>query len=500
MPWRSRLVKRKLLFLVHVGLMMAASAVVHADESWDAIYLGGSKIGFIHASVEKVVDRGKDRLRVRIEIEQKLLRGNDISDTKLSYETIETLSGQVVKLDTRTLAGNDNRELRTYGDLVRGKMNLILDGAGKQQKLQIPWGPEVRGPYAAEQSLARQPIAENEKRSLKMFMPDLNRICELQLQARGFERVVVADKTYRSLLRVEQTHKVDGKRRPELDATLWVDAKGQVLKSEQDVLGGIVIYRTTEEAAKSNEGPIQFDLIKNTIIKVASKIPTPGRTRYARYRLTLKDGDLSELIPNDPRQRLQPGPTKNTGTLEVKSIGRSDGAPGPAKVDSQFTKPNALVTSQDSQVRRLTLRATQDIIDPWHKAELINHFVFESIRDKNFGIAFAVASEVARNLSGDCTEHSVLAAAMYRSAGIPSRVAVGVIYVEAHGGFGYHMWNEIYINGRWIALDPTWDQATVDAVHIKLSDSSLEGVSPFETFMPVLRVSGKLDIEPIEIR
>ena len=60
----------------------------------------------------------------------------------------------------------------------------------------------------------------------------------------------------------------------------------------------------TAALAMSSGGPIQFDLIKNTIIKVASKIPTPGQTRYAKYRLTLKDGDLSELIPNDPRQRF----------------------------------------------------------------------------------------------------------------------------------------------------------------------------------------------------
>jgi hypothetical protein len=481
------------------GLVLAASTG-YAQESWDAIYLGGAKIGFIHTFVEKVQDRGRDFLRVRIEIEQNLKRGKDVAATRLMYGTIETLSGQVLKLDTLTKAGEGNRELRAHGNVIRGKMNLILEGAGERQQLQIPWSPEVRGPYAAEQSMAHKPMGENEQRSLKMFMPDLNKICDVQLQSRGLERVVLGDKSYRSLLRVEQTHKVDGKRRPEFDATLWVDANGQVLKSEQDLFGGIVIYRTTEEGAKSAGGPIQFDLIKNTVIKVASKIPTPERTRYVKYRLTLKDGDLSEVIPNDPRQALQPSPQKNTGMLEIKSVGLLDGEPGPAEVDPQFVKPNALVTSQDSQVRSLAHRATRGIVDPWQQAQRINHFVFEIIRDKNFGVAFAAASEVARNLTGDCTEHSVLAAAMYRAVGIPSRVAVGLIYVEEQAGFGYHMWNEVYINQRWIALDPSFDQARVDAVHIKLSDSSLEGISPFETFLPVLRVSGKLDIEPIELR
>jgi hypothetical protein len=62
------------------------------------------------------------------------------------------------------------------------------------------------------------------------------------------------------------------------------------------------------------------------------------------------------------------------------------------------------------------------------------------------------------------------------------------------------MWNEVYVNNRWVALDPSWDQTAVDATHIKLSDSSLEGVSPFSAFLPLLQVMGKLEIEPLELR
>jgi len=94
----------------------------------------------------------------------------------------------------------------------------------------------------------------------------------------------------------------------------------------------------------------------------------------------------------------------------------------------------------------------------------------------------------------------VLVAAMCRVLGIPSRVAVGLIYADHLGGFGYHAWNEVYVNRRWVAIDAAFDQSTVDAVHIKLSDTSLDGVSPFEAFMPLARVINKLSLEPIEIR
>ena len=62
------------------------------------------------------------------------------------------------------------------------------------------------------------------------------------------------------------------------------------------------------------------------------------------------------------------------------------------------------------------------------------------------------------------------------------------------------MWNEVYVNRRWVAVDSAYDQSQVDAAHIKLSDSSLDGVAPFESFLPVTRVIGKLKMEVVEIR
>ncbi len=467
-------------------------------ESWDAIYLGGSKIGHVHTFVEKVQYKGKEYQRVRIHIEQRLKRDKDISVVNLEYGTIETLDGEVLRLDTRILAG-DGKDIRAHGDVIGGKMRLILE-SGERQELVIPWSSDVRGPYAPEQSMARSPMHEHERRDLKMFMVELNKICDITLASGGIEPVILGDGSSRPLLRVMQTTNVDGKPRPEFDATMWVDSSGQVLKGEHDIFGGIVMYRTTKEAATSMGGPIQFDLIKSTVIKIGRVISDPEQTRQVKYRIYLNSGDPKETIPTDSRQTVALEAKKNEAILEVKTAGILDGQPGPAEVDAQYSKPNVLITSADSRVVALSEKASRAAVDPWEKARRINHWVFENIRDKNFGVAFAAANEVARNLSGDCTEHAVLATAMCRAAGIPARVVVGLVYVEGLKGFGYHMWYEIYVNRRWVALDPTFDQSTVDAVHIKIADSSLEGVAPFEVFTPILRVAGKLEIEPLERR
>jgi Transglutaminase-like superfamily len=480
-------------------LTLLGWARAQAQESWDAVYLGGAKIGYVHTFVEKVKDRGRDYLRVRIDIKMSLKRSNNTVDINLMYGTIETLDGEVLKLDTRTQAGQ-GQDLRVHGVVIGGRMKLIIEGAGEPQSKVISWEREVRGPYGPEQSMARQPMKENEERDLKIFMPELNKVCEVKLRARKIEPVLLGDGSQRLLLHVDQSTVVDGKPAPEYDARVFVDAEGQILKSEQDVLGGMVAYRTTKEAAMAPGGPVQFDLILNTVIKTAHKIPEPDNTRHVKYRITLKGSDPALAIPNDARQTLKPEADKGSAILEVASTGLLGGAPAADEPGPEYLRSNNLVTSDDARVQSLAKRVTRGVVDPWEKAARINQWVFQNIKNKNFKVAFASGAEVARRLSGDCTEHSVLATAMCRAVGIPARVAIGLIYVDDLEGFGYHMWNEVFVNHRWVALDPTWNQTDVDAVHIKLSDTSLDGVSPFEAFLPLVRVMGKLGIEPIELR
>src|ERR1700722_1807315 len=161
------------------------------NESWDAIYLGGSKIGYVHTYVEKVHYKGKEYQRVRIHIEQRLKRDKDISVVNLEYGTIETLDGEVLRLDTRILAG-DAKDIRAHGDVIGGKMRLILE-SGERQELVIPWSSDVRGPYAPEQSMARKPMTEHERRDMKMFIAELNKVCDITLTAGGIEPVVLGD-------------------------------------------------------------------------------------------------------------------------------------------------------------------------------------------------------------------------------------------------------------------------------------------------------------------
>ena len=92
----------------------------------------------------------------------------------------------------------------------------------------------------------------------------------------------------------------------------------------------------------------------------------------------------------------------------------------------------------------------------------------------------------------------MLLAALCRARGLPARVVVGLVYVDYLGGFGYHMWNEVWLRGRWVSLDATRPAGGTGPNHIKLAHSNLEGEDAAAVFLPVLGVMGKLQIEAEE--
>lgn len=83
-------------------------------------------------------------------------------------------------------------------------------------------------------------------------------------------------------------------------------------------------------------------------------------------------------------------------------------------------------------------------------------FVDRHISTKNFQRGFDLASTVAASRTGDCTEHATLLAALARAHGLPSRVVLGLVLLQAQGepvhAFG-HAWVESHDGSAWKVAD-----------------------------------------------
>jgi transglutaminase-like putative cysteine protease len=99
------------------------------------------------------------------------------------------------------------------------------------------------------------------------------------------------------------------------------------------------------------------------------------------------------------------------------------------------------------------------------------------------------ALDVLKGGRAECQGHALLYAAFARTLGIPTRIVNGIVYAPDFRGFLYHSWNESIVDGRWVAVDPTFGQIPVDATHIKL----LEGQN-LSDLIPLVDMIGKLKV------
>jgi hypothetical protein len=87
--------------------------------------------------------------------------------------------------------------------------------------------------------------------------------------------------------------------------------------------------------------------------------------------------------------------------------------------------------------------------------EKLAGYVSSYIDEPNYIHGFNIASVVASQRSGDCTEYAVLTTALARSLQLPARVVIGTVIVEeeSHVSAIGHAWTEVWHDEQWQILD-----------------------------------------------
>ena len=135
--------------------------------------------------------------------------------------------------------------------------------------------------------------------------------------------------------------------------------------------------------------------------------------------------------------------------------------------------------------------------NPHEKCKRLTSYIGSHLRLSAFSTSLRPASEVAKSKQGDCTEYAVLLAALMRSEGVPSRVAVGFAYVPNPASFAPHMWTEAWIDGQWIPFDATLGGEVNALTRLKVTDSALSDNVTNGTllFIPLLNFLGRATVE-----
>lgn len=481
------------------GLVQSASDAVAkknaesaGEEEWDVYFIQDARVGYARATKHEVDDEGRKLLKIEGEQRLKVKRFGEATDLGFEFTSLETPEGELLSLSSTLEMAQQPTVVS--GWVEGGKLHLQTTAAGKTAESEIEWPADARGYFAMEQDLARKPMQPGERRQLQALMPMSNALGTIEFVAVDYEVTELLSGTY-ELLRIDSTIDQPGGK---LEETIWTDRSGAVLKTFSPVMQ-MSSYRTTKAAALEKTEAL-FDLGDASTVKLSKPLENAHASKQARYRVELAGGDPASVFELAPGQRVKStGPNSAEITVEAlrpeTPLAEQEVSP-PTEAD---LAPNRFIQSDDPKIVAMAREAAGNEQDPWKVAIALERYVHDAVEEKNYSTAFASASEVAESREGDCTEHAVLLAAMARALKMPARVAIGLVYAPSEQGFAFHLWTEVYLNGRWLPLDGTLGRGGIGAAHLKLADSSLAGDNAYASFLPVAQVLGRLKIEVLEI-
>jgi len=511
------------LVALRVPSLATAAEKPSNQERWFSVLMDDKPAGSLHMTVrqEKVGGPIVSSQRMKLSIR----RGPAVITIEQGGTFTESADGKAIS------AGND----QTFGGLAITKVMTFTDkgvetiatqgGVVQETTTPLPEGDWLT-PAAASRYVEKQ-FNDGEKTiTFRTMDPSMGaKVIEMTKTHKGTENIDVLGKTVPAHL---WETRIAGFPVVSLD---YADASGTPLKSTVQMMGiKMTIVAADKEVALAEVSPPE--LLAQTLIKPDKPIKQPRKATSAVYELHIAPGEggqaARDSLVSTGYQRVVWG-DENTARVVLDL-----GSPVPARNDlpkDVHKQPSTSLNSDDPRVRELVDKALNDdalrkavatafkeddrnLSNP-AKAEILRRFVHTYIDAKDLEVGFATASEVARTGKGDCTEHGVLLAAMLRAAGIPSRTATGVIYVDQfigqQGVFGYHMWTQAWLEagpadaadaprgGRWVDLDATLPQNNpFDATHITLATSALsEGVS--NDMVAMVGMIGKLTIKVITV-
>jgi transglutaminase superfamily protein len=288
-----------------------------------------------------------------------------------------------------------------------------------------------------------------------------------------------------------------------LRTTSWVTDTGEVIREESPF--GLITVRESAETARAIAVPgrLQADMLQTAAV-VPRTMPTRiAESRDVRtMRLRLEGVDLSNAELEGVTQHL------DGDVLELRDPQNLK----PERADPDATRylaPEPFIESDAPEIiaeTRIAIRATDG---PRARAEKLTRYV-NALLDKKPTVSLPSAREVLRTKVGDCNEHTALYVAMARAAGLPARIAIGLVYI--HGAFYYHAWPEVYLDdpstpstgagqagsgraarGMWLPVDPTLNQFPADTTHLRLARGGLEKQAA------ILPMMGRLKIDVLDV-
>ncbi len=471
MPRRVLAVAAGALSLVCAAPLRAAAP--RDEVTYMAVMINDEKTGYV--SQERRAVEGKVTTAVRTVLT--VTRGGAGMTITQEQVSIESEAGAALGFESVMNMGLvENRLSGTIGP--DGKLKVTQAMGDRKKEFTLDWPAGALLAEGARLEQLRRGLKAGTEYEIVLFMPEVLTAMPTHVTVGEKEKLDLLGRIVEGV-KVTTLSRMGG---AEIPAVSYVDEQGDALRMDMNLMGmqfsalqcdqafAVSPVRTTRDFLAASLVPCPAPIPADAARTVFTLKPKPGRkvslpTTDSQHVVTTPDGALTVTVS---RLKAPPGHARPY-------------AGGHPEAQAALT-PARFIQSDDPMIVEAAGKAVGDEPDAGAAAARIAAWVHAHMKDRNLSVGYASASEVIRALEGDCTEHAVLTAALCRAAGIPARVANGLLYIDEFLGrrqvLGGHAWTQAFVGGRWIDLDATRPDATT-ANRILMSTDTGELVGTF---------------------
>jgi hypothetical protein len=441
---------------------------VHATDEWFGIYQKGKKIGYAHTQTMPE----PETYHLYEESEMDILALGTVQRIKTIINSYTTRNFLLKYFDF-TLQ-SEMSEMKIKGAVLGKKLvlDIISGGQTRTERIQLNTPPYLSPNI--KPAILLMGLESGKQYRFPLFNPATMSTEEATIIVESKERIKVGD-AEQTLYKLKESFQG-------METSSWITQDGETIR-EESALGYVLLKENMTEAKKRDKsGPI-VDIIELTRIP-SDPIKESAQTKYLHARL--KGVSLQGFQLDNDLQTLK------NDVIEIHrgNVPSSYRLPYAQKELQEYLQPNAFIQSDDKKIIDQSVKILAGEKDAREAAKKLTAWTYAALTKKAV-VSIPSALEVLKQREGDCNEHTALYTALARSAGIPTRMAAGIVYME--NGFYYHAWPEVWV-GAWMPVDPTFNQFPADATHIRFITGNLDRQSD------IMKLVGKLRVEVLEYK
>jgi hypothetical protein len=469
-------------------------------DQYYSIYVGESKCGWAHTDMVRTGDRIITRQATVLRLARQESRMEMVNDVQLT----ESVDGHPLAFSAKTAV--TGMGATTYqGSIQDGKATMTITQGNQSVRHQFDMPGDVAMVWGAYRKAITEGLQPGTHYDLASFDPSLGpgQFLRSAVTLDGPVTKTFDGKQYTGLRDITRT-----KSPIAMTATSLLDERGFPVISEIPLgMLTIVLVAVDQKEALENIHAKELFLQSFVALDKPLELPKAGPIYLKIQLLSQPQGSID--LPETAIQRI----VQRDAQQIVLELSCGFSAPPAATMPAATTSAPATTRSADTEkyladssylnlsdplLRKLVADAIKPEETPLAKAKTLCRLVYSHITEKDLSVPFASAAEAARSQQGDCTEHAVMLTALGRIAGLPTRAVIGLVYIPdapTHGAYGYHMWAQFLIDGRWVDFDATRPNIHTAGDHIALAISDLTDEGFISQVFSVVHMMGQLKIE-----